>query len=74
MKKMTGKRIIAWIGIILLVLLYLATLITAFLHIPGWDRLFQACLIATIGVPILIWIYVWLYQKYTERKDGSSDH
>ena len=54
MKQDNRKRILAWIGIILLVLLYLATLITAFLHIPGWDRLFQACLIATIGVPILM--------------------
>ena len=48
------------ICVVLLVGMYVATLIVALLDFPGWDRLFQACLVATIGLPILLWIYIWL--------------
>ena len=61
------------ICVVLLVGMYVATLIVALLDFPGWDRLFQACLVATIGLPILLWIYIWLYQQIRERgKRGES--
>ena len=41
---------------------------------PGWDRLFQACLVATIGLPILLWIYIWLYQQIRERKEEKEEN
>lgn len=71
MKKKT-KRILAWIGIILLVLLLAATLIIAFLDFPGSDALFRACLAADIGLPVLLWIYLWLYGKVTNRHTAAS--
>ena len=49
--------------------MYVATFIVACLDFPGWGRLFQACIVATIGLPILLWIYIgmygWLKQKHT---------
>ena len=65
--KKNKKSIVAVMGIILLALLYLVTLVTAFLDIPNWDRLFQASLIATIGLPILLWIYLLLYKNWVEN-------
>jgi len=65
--KKNKKSIVAIMGIILLALLYLVTLVTAFLDIPNWDRLFQASLIATIGLPILLWIYLLLYKNWAEN-------
>lgn len=65
--KNNKKSIVAVMGIILLALLYLVTLVTAFLDIPNWDRLFQASLIATIGLPILLWIYLLLYKNWVEN-------
>lgn len=67
--KKTKKAWIAILGIIILVLLYVVTLVTAFLDIPNWDRLFQASLVATIGIPILLWIYLLLYRKLSDKKD-----
>lgn len=67
MKKRT-KQVAAIICIILLVLLYVATLIVSLLDFPGSDRLFAACLVATVGLPILLWIYIWVYGKYTQKK------
>lgn len=66
--KLKPKQIAAIICIALLVLLYVATLVISLLDFPGSDRLFAACLVATIGLPILLWIYIWLYGKFTGRK------
>lgn len=62
------QRIMAWIGIVLLLLLVIATFLCAFLDFEGSERLFAACLFASIGLPILIWIYIGLYGKITNKK------
>ena len=66
-KKKTPKQIAALGCVGLLVLLYVVTLVVACLNFPGADRLFQACLVATVGLPILLWIYMWLYGKMKDR-------
>ncbi len=71
--KLKPKQIAAIICIALLVLLYVATLVISLLDFPGSDRLFAACLVATIGLPILLWIYIWLYGKFTGKKSLASD-
>lgn len=73
-KKISPKQVAAMICIVLLVGMYVATLIVALLDFPGWDRLFQACLVATIGLPILLWIYIWLYQQIKERKEEKEEN
>ncbi len=65
--KRKPKQIAAIICIILLVLLYVAALVVSLLDFPGSDKLFAACLIATVGLPILLWIYIWLYGRLTQR-------
>ena len=71
-RKITPKQIAAIVCIVLLVGMYVATLIVALLDFPGADRLFQACLVATIGLPILPWIYIWLYQQVKKRKEEQE--
>lgn len=70
--KKRGKQIAAWICIIVLVMLYLATFITALLDFPGSGALFQSCLVATVGLPILLWIYIWLYGKIKDKHTIAS--
>ena len=70
-KKISGKQLAAIICIALLVLLYVATLIVALLDFPGSDRLFAACLVATVGLPILLWIYLFLYGRITQKKTAA---
>ena len=62
------QRIMAWIGIVFLLLLVIATFLCAFIDFEGSERLFAACLFASIGLPILIWIYIGLYGKITNKK------
>lgn len=62
------QRIAALIGVILLVLLYLAALVCAVFDFDGTGRLFAACLFATISIPILLWIYIGLYGKVSGKR------
>lgn len=66
-KKVTSKQIVAIVGIVLLVLLYVVTLIIAFVDTSASGKLFGICLFATIAVPLLIWIYTWMYGKLTGK-------
>lgn len=66
-KKISSKQVVAIIGILLLVLLYLVTLIAAFIDNSASNRLFAMCLFATLAVPILIWLYIWMYGKLTGK-------
>lgn len=74
--KSKSKQIAAILCIVLLVLLYIATLVISLLDFPGSEKLFAACIVATIGLPILLWIYIWLYGKATGKRtlaDSSED-
>ena len=66
-KKVTSKQIAAIAGIVLLVLLYVVTLFAAIFDSSATGSLFQVCLFATIAIPLLIWIYVWMYGKLTQK-------
>ena len=70
--KMTPKRIAALLCVVILIALYLFTLVCALLSFPNWHRLFADCLVATIGLPILLWIYIWLYGKVKDRHTIAS--
>lgn len=71
-KKITSKQVVAIIGIILLVLMYIMALIAAIVDSSASGRLFWSCLYATVVIPILIWIYTWMYGKLT-RKHTFAD-
>lgn len=67
------KQILAVIGIILLVGLYLTTLILAVLG-KEFFQLFMASIISTIMIPVLIWAYTFVYKllKKNSGKDKES--
>jgi amino acid transporter len=62
-----SKQLVAWAGIILLVALYVITLIVAIFDTSASGKLFALCLFATVAVPLLIWIYTWMYGKLTGK-------
>lgn len=66
--KMTPKRIAAIAALVLLVLLYVVTFFVALFAPVDKGNLFAACLMATIAVPLLAWIYIWLYGQMTGKK------
>ena len=66
-KKMTSKQIVAIIGVVLLAAMYVITLIAAIFDNPNSMMLFRACLIGTFTIPLLIWVYIWMYGKLTQK-------
>ena len=69
-EKSKGKRIAALIGVILLVIMVIATLITAFADPTG--VYFRSCLIVTIALPIAIWVFLWAYGAMTHKHTMAS--
>lgn len=70
MKK--AKQILAIIGIILLVGLYLSTLFCAISSSDNFMNLLMASIYATVVIPILIWAYTFIYHLI-KKKDDSED-
>lgn len=66
-KKITSKQVVALAGVVLLAAMYLVTLVVAIFDQNNSGRLFQACLVGTIAIPLLIWVYIWMYGKLHGR-------
>lgn len=68
------KRIIAWIGIIFLAALYISTLVFAVSDRPNAMEMFMTAVVMTIVVPVIIWFYTFVYERYQQRKaDAMAD-
>ena len=71
--KRTAKQIAALIGVALLVLLYVLLLVFALFDFEGGENMFRVCLIGTVAIPILIWIYMYLYDKLVKNREGNGN-
>ena len=67
MKK--GKRIIAGVGAILLVVMYVATLIFALIDHPKTENLFIGSLVCTGVVPVLLYSYILIYKVISNKEE-----
>ena len=65
--KQKGKRIAAIDLCDLTCTVYVATLVVSLLDFEGSDQLFASCIVAIIVLPILLWVYIWLYGKITRK-------
>lgn len=65
MKK--SKRIMAIVGVVALVSLYLASLITAFFVTEASAALFKISIISTVAIPILIYAYTLVCKVFGKK-------
>ena len=70
MKKV--QQILAILGILLLVGLYLLTLILAILG-KDFFPMFMASLFSTLAIPVLIWLYGMVYRWLKRDSSPESD-
>lgn len=68
-----AKRVLALAGVIILVILYIITLVSAVLATPATRDFFMASLIATIMIPILIYVYILIYRLVTGRGNDQVE-
>lgn len=66
--KWTAKRIAALTAVVLLVALYVVTFLVAVFVPVESGNIFAVCLMGTIAIPLLAWIYIWMYGKMTGKE------
>lgn len=70
------KRILAIAGVILLALLYIATLIFAMIGSEDAMNWFRASIYASVVIPVLIWAYTMIYRllkNHYSLRDDQKD-
>lgn len=67
-----GVRIVALVGVVLLVLLYAVTLIAGLTTSPASPELFKACLGASILLPIMLWCYMFLAKAWMGKNQKMT--
>lgn len=65
------KRILAMIGVILLVALYLGTLVLAILG-KDFFPMFMAALATTIALPVILWLYTLMQQSRKDKNEKNE--
>lgn len=71
MKKI--QQILAILGIVLLLGLYLTTLILAILG-KDFFPMFMAALLASIALPVLLWVYSYIYKLIKRNSTQNSEN
>lgn len=70
-RKTTPKQIAALVCVVLLVGMYIGAFVVACLDLGDSGRLFAGCLVATIGMPILLWLLIWSFELMRKRRDDN---
>lgn len=70
MKKV--RQILAWIGIILLIALYVSAMVLAFMGGERAQEMLGTAIVFTFIVPIMLWVYTFLYKAIKDRKDEHT--
>ena len=67
------KKVLAWIGIGLLVCMYLLNLVLALTGSEATRGMFTACVVCTILIPIILYCFLMLSKKFSARKEMKKD-
>lgn len=71
------KRVLALIGVGILIVLYISTLICALSGSENFMNLLMSSIYATVVIPVLIWAYSFVYKllktHYTSDIDSDKD-
>lgn len=70
-RKTTPKQIAALVCVVLLVGMYIGAFVVACLDLGDSGRLFAGCLVATIGMPILLWLLIWSFDLMKKRRTDN---
>lgn len=70
MKKV--KRILAILGVVLLLGLYVLTMIMAIFDPTETMNYFMASVVATVMIPTLFWIYMYIYKLMKKNNDEDE--
>lgn len=67
------KRILAMLTVIIIALLYLSTLILSFFQSEQAGELLMISIVATVVLPVLLYIYLWLFRLFSGKDNDKKD-
>ncbi len=70
-KQQKVKRILAWIGVIILAGMYLLTFLLAIFDMSASATMFRVAFGCTFAVPIMLYAYMLVY-KWTHKKNDPE--
>ena len=65
------KRILAMTTVVVIVLFIIATFVIACLDFPNKQAVLTSCILGTIFLPIMAWIFLWMHSILTRKKKYS---
>ena len=65
------KRLLALLDVIIILLLYLSAFILSLFHNEKTEELLMISLVATVVIPVLLYIYLWLFRLF-QKKSGED--
>lgn len=66
------KRILALTAVVIIAMLYLVTLVLALFQNEQTGELLMVAIVATVVIPVLLYIYLWLYRLFKGTDDDSG--
>lgn len=66
------KRILALLAVIVIALLYLTTLVLSFFQSEQAGELLAISIVATVVIPVLLYIYLWLFRLIKGENEDES--
>lgn len=66
------KRILAMTTVVVIVLFIIATFVIACLDFPNKQAVLTSCILGTIFLPIMAWIFLWMHSIITRKKNIAS--
>ena len=67
------KQIAAITAIVLIAAIYIVTLILAITNNESTSQWFMAAIIATIVLPVMAYVYIWIYKRVQEQREAAKD-
>lgn len=66
------KRILALAAVAVIALLYLAVLVLAFTGNEQTGELLLIAIVATVVLPVLLYIYLWLFRLFHKQEEEDA--
>lgn len=66
------KRILALLAVVIIVMLYATVFILSFIKGEQAGNLLIVAIVATIVLPVLLYIYLWLFRLFSGHDDGEN--
>ena len=67
------KRILALTAVVIILLLYAATFVLSLLPGDQAKYLLMVSLVATVVIPVLLYIYLWLFRLFKDDGKDQND-